>query len=200
VNDRLRNQTLALAAAMHCCWLVRQLARQGRVNGDQLECALRPVYELEPGSVDEVYGDGECREHALTVLRAQLGGENGSRDLEVTRYTATIMHLERKLSSRRDLMERLREGIEGARAQLEYFGLTHDNTIARLADVYAQTISSLSPRVTIFNGALQGLVQSQAPGAFGATVTTTITSLSMPGRYPLRARRARACSASCSVR
>lgn len=149
MNDRLRHQTLALASAMHCCWLVRQLARKGSIGNEPLECALRPVYNLNPASVDEVYEDGACRELALTVLRTQLGGDSNMRDLEVTRYTATLMHLERKLSSQRSLMQKLRDEIEGAHAQLEYFGLAHDNTVARLADVYANTISTLKPRVMV---------------------------------------------------
>lgn len=145
----IHNQALALAGAMQCCWLVRQAARDGRIDSDQLACALGPVFELDPQSVDAVYGSAACRESMLSVLRAQLGGDTGLRDMEVTRYTATLIHLERKLVRRGDLMQHLRDGIESARSQVDYFGLTHENTVGRLAEIYSQTVSTLRPQVMV---------------------------------------------------
>lgn len=149
MNQRMANQTLALAGAMHACWLVRQLAHQGSTPSFQFECAIRPIFELDPESVEAVYGEPECRHDALTVLRSQLGSGSAARDMEVTRYTATLIHLERKLVARRDLMAALRDGIEHARAQVDYFGLTHENTLARLADLYSRTVSTLRPQVMV---------------------------------------------------
>lgn len=145
----IHNQALALAGAMHCCWLVRQLAREGRAESAQFDCALAPVFALDPESVDAVYGSPECRDTMLSVLRAQLGSDTGLRDMEVTRYTATLMHLERKLVRNDELMTRLRSGIESAQSQVDYFGLTHENTVGRLADIYSQTVSTLRPQVMV---------------------------------------------------
>lgn len=149
MNAATQNQALALAGAMQSCWLVRRLARDGRVDSDELACALGPVFDLDPTSVEAVYGSEQCRDGMLSILRAQLGANAAVRDMEVTRYTATLMHLERKLVARRDLMERLREGVESARSQLDYFGLTHENTIGRLADLYSETVSTLRPQVVV---------------------------------------------------
>ena len=143
------DQTLALAGMMHATWLVRQVARQERVDQEQLAIALRPVFELEPDSVAAVYGDAAARHSLLSVLRSQLGGGDAGRDMEVTRYAATLMHLERKLVKRNDLMQQLRDGIEQARTQLDHFGVTHENLIGRLADLYAETISTLRPQIMV---------------------------------------------------
>ena len=143
------NQTLALAGLMHACWLVRQTARGRRVDEAQLAMALRPVFELDPPNVEAVYGDGDSRHSMLTVLKSQLGTESGERDMEVTRYAATLLHLERKLVRREDLMHRLRTGIEQARLQVEHFGITHENLIGRLADLYRDTVSTLRPQVMV---------------------------------------------------
>ena len=143
------NQTLALAGLMHACWLVRQTARGRRVDDDQLAMALRPVFELDPPNVEAVYGDTESRHSMLTVLKSQLGTDGSERDMEITRYAATLLHLERKLVQRQELMERLRTGIEQARLQLEHFGITHENLIGRLADLYRETVSTLRPQVMV---------------------------------------------------
>ena len=148
MRQKVFDQALALAGLLHATRLVRQLAHEGRVDEDEFACAIAPVFELDPDSVEAVYGTPECRHSLLTVLRAQLGGA-GQRDLEATRYSATLMHLERKLHRRDDLMRALREGIEEGRRQAEHFCMTHENVIARLADVYANTISTLQPRVLV---------------------------------------------------
>jgi len=149
MDRSIENQALALAGVMHATWLVRQVARTGRVDDRQMGCALQPVFVLDPSSVDEVYGGPECRHSTLTLLKSQLGANDTARDVEVTRYSTTILHLERKLASRDDLLRALREGLEGARPQLEHFPLTHENVIARLADLYSRTVSTLSPRVMV---------------------------------------------------
>lgn len=147
MKKNIRDQALALAGLLHATWHVRKLAHEGRVDEDQFACAIRPVFTLEPESVPEVYGSAECRHNLLSVLRAQLSG--GERDLEATRYSATLMHLERKLRARDDLMQALRDGLENARKQAEHFSITHENVIARLADLYTNTISTLQPRILV---------------------------------------------------
>lgn len=144
-----RNQAMALAGLLHCTSLVRQLAHEGRIPEDELACALQPVFQLDPDSVDAVYVDSGCRHSALNVLRTQLGATTAARDLETTRYAATLMHLERKLARRRELLATLRAGIEDSARQLEQFPPTHDTIVARLADLYGRTVSTLRPRVMV---------------------------------------------------
>lgn len=138
-----------MAGVMHCTRLVRQLAREGRVDQAQFACALHPVFVLDPESVETVYGDAECLGSALAVLRDQLGGGSAERDLEATRYAATLLHLERKLRRRDDVIATLREGLESASRQLDHFEPTHENVVAHLADLYGRTISTLKPRIMV---------------------------------------------------
>lgn len=138
-----------MAGVMHCTRLVRQLAREGRIDPAQFACALHPVFVLEPESVEAVYGDAECRGSALAALRDQLGGGSAERDLEATRYAATLLHLERKLRRRDDVITTLREGLESASRQLDHFEPTHENVVAHLADLYGRTISTLKPRIMV---------------------------------------------------
>lgn len=149
MKKNLSNQVLPLAGLLHATSLVRQLAHEGRIDEQQFACAMAPVLELDPESLDDVYGGPECRHSILTVLKAQLANDRTGRDLDATRYSATLMHLERKLTARDDLMNTLREGLEQARRQCEHFSLTHENVIARLADLYANTVSQLQPKVMV---------------------------------------------------
>ncbi len=149
MEKSLRNQVIALSGLMQCCRLVRELAREGRVDEAQFACALHPVFVIEAAGVDEVYGGADCRRAALSTLRSQLGAGDGTRDLEATRYAATLLHLERKLMRRSDLVDTLREGLEAACRQRDHFSATHDNVVARLADLYGETLSTLKPKVMV---------------------------------------------------
>ncbi len=80
--------------------------------------------------------------------------------MELTRYVVTLLRLERKLSRRQDLLNALSAGIKDLIQNLAHFPVTHSNTIARFADLYLQTISTLSPRIMV-NGAQ---VASEQPG------------------------------------
>jgi high frequency lysogenization protein len=149
MQKSLRNQAVAISGLMQCCRLVRELAREGRVEEEKFACALHPVFMLDAATVDEVYGAAECRRAALSTLRSQLGAGDGARDLEATRYAATLLHLERKLMRQSDLRDRLREGLEAACRQRDHFSATHDNVVARLADLYGETLSTLKPNVMV---------------------------------------------------
>lgn len=143
------NQTLALAGLFHATWLVRQVAHRVPVDTRQLGIALRPIFVLEPASIEAVYGDASNRHTLLATLKDQLGAGEAERDMESTRYAAALMHLERKLVRRRDLVQHLREGIEAAQNQLQHFDPGHENVVGRLSDLYSETISTLRPRIMV---------------------------------------------------
>jgi high frequency lysogenization protein len=83
----------------------------------------------------------------LRTLIAQLD-ENG-RDMAVTRMAVTVLRLERSLSSRRDLLDQLQQGIVTAKRQVDHFGQNSPQVVGRLAELYASTLSTLRPRVMV---------------------------------------------------
>jgi len=149
MDASLRNQTLALAGLMHATWSVRQIAREGRIDDDDLAAAIEPVFALDPANVDEVYANAAWRRRAPAVLRAQLGVTGQTRDIETTRYAATLLHLERKLAKHQDVRAELRNGLESSARQLEHFSITHRSVIGGLGELYGRTISTLRPRVIV---------------------------------------------------
>lgn len=149
MDQSLRNQTLALAGLMHATWLVRQVARQGSIAEEELAAALAPIFVLDPSDVDAVYDSEVWRGSAPAILRAQLGVSGSTRDIETTRYAATLLHIERKLAARADMLKELRDGLQDSARQLEHFPITHRNVIAGLGALYGRTISNLRPRVIV---------------------------------------------------
>jgi high frequency lysogenization protein len=65
------------------------------------------------------------------------------------RYVLTLAHLEKKLSKRPDLIEVIQQGIQAVQQPLQHYGLLHENVVRKLADIYAQSVSTLTPRILI---------------------------------------------------
>ena len=98
-------------------------------------------------SRSEVFGGLSGMRPGFATLCRQLGRRE--RDLELTRYAVCLLFLERKLMRNQRMREEVLKGIRNARGQVEFFCLTHEAVLARLADVYTSTISKLSPRIMV---------------------------------------------------
>ena len=98
MDSRTRNQVIALSGLFQAVQLVKQLAWEGNADAHAIEQSLRSIFIRDTNDGSEIYPGGQS--FGLSVLRTQLGGDPNSRDVELTRYGATLLHLERKLSSR----------------------------------------------------------------------------------------------------
>lgn len=143
------NRTLAFAGIVQALQLVQQIAYGRPYDVDAYQATLQSTLLLDAESVPEIYGGVEGVRSGLRLLQAQLMGGKQKPDAELSRYLVVLLHLERKLSKRDDLMERLRTGIEHAQNQVVHFDLMHANVLAGLANTYAETASTLSPKIMV---------------------------------------------------
>ncbi|HDP88434.1 MAG TPA: lysogenization regulator HflD [Thioalkalivibrio sp.] len=143
------NRAIAMAALFQCAELVRQVAWEGSAEPAPFETCIKSLFTLDADTVEAIYGDLSQLRLGFTVLEQQLGQDNAGRDMEITRYVITLLHLERRLRKRPDLVTAIQEGIQAAEKQFEFFAPTHANTVARLADVYQNSISKMGPRIIV---------------------------------------------------
>ena len=140
---------LALAGIFQACSLVRQIAHDGHPLPEPYTASISSLFRIDAESTADVYGGLDGLHHGLKVVCDQLDKGTGRRDMELTRYGISLLFLERKLSRRNDLLQKISDGIQLANAQADYFSVTHTNVIARLADIYSNTVSTLSPRIMV---------------------------------------------------
>lgn len=143
------NRTLAFAGILQALQLVKQTARGKPVDVDSLQATLRSVLAVDAASVEDIYDGAMGVRSGLRLIQSQLLGLRQKPDAELSRYLVVLLHLERKLSKRADLLERLRTGVEHAQRQVEHFDIQHANVLAGLADTYADTVSTLNPRIMV---------------------------------------------------
>ncbi|MCB1619385.1 MAG: high frequency lysogenization protein HflD [Thiothrix sp.] len=153
MESNTQNRTLALAALFQCVEGVNQLASKGRVEPELLESCINSILQ-DADTLAGLYGGVDALRTGLQTLLYQLGGntltpDGRPKNMETTRYSINILYLENKLHQNPDTFSRLMTGIGAAQAQLEFFEPTHPNMIARLAELYTDTISKVGPRIII---------------------------------------------------
>ena len=150
-----RNRTIALAALFQAVDGVMQIATTGTVDNDLFRTSIESIIGKDTDTIDDIYGELRNLEKGFKVLMHQLGAGNmtpdgKSKDLEATRYSINLLYLEKKLASNQEIFQKLMEGIIETQKKLDFFDdTTHESIIAKLAEVYSETISKIGPRIMV---------------------------------------------------
>lgn len=192
--------TLALAGICQSAHLVQQLAHQGHCDSDALHVSLNSVIDLNPDSTLAVFGGNVANlkpglEALLSVLNA---GQRQGLSAELTRYTLSMMVLERKLHASKGALNTLGERIAGLERQLNHFDLESDTLMNAMAGIYVDVISPLGPRIQV-TGSPAVLQSPQVQAKVRATLLAGIRAAVLwqqvgGGRLQLMFSRARLCS------
>ncbi len=152
------NQTIALAGISQACLLVKELASTGTVvNSTAIETSINSILKLDSDTVIDIYGDLSNIKSGLEQLKLQLTGRTIA-DPEQARYAASLVFLEKQISNRPEMLNKIKVGVEKAQFQSETFGIMHENVLANLGDLYHSTISTLQPRIMV-NGEEEFITQ-----------------------------------------
>lgn len=143
------DRTIALAGILQACHLVQQVARKNTADSAALEASLGSVLKIDAEAPVLIYGGPVGVAPGLERVREQLGKETAHRDMDLTKYVIGVIHLERQLAKRPDMLDKVRIGVERTQAQTAHFPITHSNVIAGLAGIYSDTLSTLTPRIMV---------------------------------------------------
>lgn len=142
--------TLSLAGICQSARLVQQLAMEGQCGSQMLSVSLNSILQTEPPSTLAVYGDDESvLKIGLESLLAMLNNVRRGPVAEITRYTLSLMMLERKLNAKRDALKTLGQRISQLSRQLDHFDLESETLLNALAGIYVDIISPLGPRIQV---------------------------------------------------
>ena len=149
MKHTLKDQCIALAGIYQAVRLVQLTAQGERRDADATQASLQSIFNTDPESVIAVYGDPRALVVGLQTLVSQLANEDKQRDMVLTGYVVTLMHLERKLSGQPDLLARLAEAIEKIKGEINASDEVSPEISNALASVYTDTISTLQPRIMV---------------------------------------------------
>ena len=141
-------RVIALAGLFQCLTLVRAIALRGGCDAQAMRHSLASVLRIDAESPTDVFGGIGNLRLGLETLITQLDG-HGERDVDITRMAVAVLRLERSLAARPDTLKKLREQIEGISTLSAQADAAHVDLPARLAHLYADTLSRLKPRVMV---------------------------------------------------
>ncbi|BAW80318.1 high frequency lysogenization protein hflD [Candidatus Nitrosoglobus terrae] len=144
-----QNRALALAGILQALHSVQQIARYGNAPTDAITASLASIFKLNPESAEDVYGGIGKLSTGLQILNQQLNKKRYRADPELLRYLINIMYLEQKLRNHPKLLGEITYKIQLLEQQTEDIRSIQPDTIAQLADIYLNTISTMTPRIQI---------------------------------------------------
>jgi high frequency lysogenization protein len=140
---------IALAGVCQAAALVQSVARKGSADAQSIEASISSILVMAPDNPQQVYGSLPNLTVGFKTLLAQLDNESRHKDAEITRYVASILSLERKLSKHPTALSTLGERISHVQRQLAHVDIEHTQIMASLASVYTDVVSPLSPKIQI---------------------------------------------------
>lgn len=160
-----QDKILALAGMFQAARLVQKLAREGRTEAQPFAASVRSVLMIDAGDAAEVYGGVGGVALGLKLLRDKLSGSAEPSDLELAKYVIAMLQLEAALRRRPEVAEAVRAGIRAAETQMSLFqgdreddeedeeeedeDNVHPRLVDLLAELYTQTLSTLTPRIMV---------------------------------------------------
>ena len=155
MSDSFADRTLALAGLFQAVRLAQLLAREGRVETSAFATSIQSLLLIDAPSTAAVYGGAAGVKLGLGLLRDKLAGETEAGDVEIAKYVISIIHLEGQLRQHLDMQEAVQRGVEAIQEQMKFFEAAensetvHPRLVEKLAELYSQTISTLSPRIMV---------------------------------------------------
>ena len=154
LNSLRRDRTLALAGVFQAARLVQQLAHYGRTDEPALAASISSVLVLDAPSAEAVYGDARGVMLGLQCLKDNLNPTKKAGGVEIGRYVAGVLQLERALERDTVMLAAIRHGIKTVIAGLpspedgKNAGVD-SNVAPKLAELYRATLSTMQPRIMV---------------------------------------------------
>ena len=150
-------QALALAAIFQASNQVYKLAYSGHSDADKMHFAMSTLLDQNPDSLEKLYGSVENLQDGINTMRSFMENANkisDSKHKDVISYVMSSIHLASKLTSDKQLISKIDNGIDNARQQAEHFSITHDNVYTNVSSLYQDTVSTMRPRIQVMGSAV----------------------------------------------
>ncbi len=167
--------TLALAGIFQATALVEQVAKTGHVPTDAYKTSIDSILDLNPANTLTVYGGSAANLRLGLEVMRELLQPNSQKYRETLRYGLGVLHLQKKLAGRKDMLNVIGSRIGQIKQQAEHFTTTHENVIGNMGNLYSETLSTFRFRIQV-NGDYNYLQQQRIANQIRALLLAAIRS------------------------
>ncbi len=145
------NRAIALAGIFQACKLVNDLAYQGEADEEEMQPLIHSIFDNDAQTIEDTYGGLAGLEQGLSLVIGLLNNPGkGNTTLTITRYSVSLIHLERQLRKTPKTGAKMIEDIDSAKRQIKFFGgMFNPAVVGQLGEIYRQYISPLTPRIIV---------------------------------------------------
>ena len=144
--NKAAKQTLALASIFQTTALVHQLASTGQCDSHSNKASLNSIVS-QSDNIDEIFSSPEDLRVGFESLKTLLEKKPISMQ-NIMLYSTALINLEKKLMKKPQLLTQISAEIDHIKKQ-DFFDIHHSNSIARLAELYKNTLGSLNPTIMV---------------------------------------------------
>ena len=142
------DRVLALSGVFQAARLARDIARSGVCDAQAFDASRETLFDFEPESVASVFGGPQGAVLGLRTLLQHLEHPQ-QRDLEISRYVVSLLHLCDRLLRDRQGMQDLHNDLNALARRRGHIELTDAVTHIQLAQTYQDRVSVLGPRILV---------------------------------------------------
>jgi high frequency lysogenization protein len=148
-HHRFYESNIALAGLCQAAALVKQIARSSEFDNQALMTSLNSIAITNSENTEQVFGDINRLALGYQTLLAQLSNQSTNKDVEVTRYIANLLSIERKLSASKKNMASLGERISNIQRQKLHLDITDSQMMSNLASIYTDVVSPVTRKIQV---------------------------------------------------
>ena len=128
---------------------MKQIARSNEFDKPALATSLNSIAITNSDNTEQVFGDVKHLTLGYQTLLDQLSNQSTNKDVEVTRYIANLLSIERKLSGSKKTMAALGERISNIQRQQLHLDITDSQMLSNLASIYTDVVSPVARKIQV---------------------------------------------------
>jgi high frequency lysogenization protein len=148
-HHRFYESNIALAGLCQAAALVKQIARDNEFDSQALTTSLNSIAITNSENTEQVFGDIHQLTLGYQTIVAQLSNQSTNKDVEITRYIASLLSIERKLSASKKTMAALGERISNVQRQQLHLDISDSQMLSNLASIYTDVVSPVTRKIQV---------------------------------------------------
>ena len=148
-NDKIDEQTIALAGLYQSCRVVSKIAWSGEYDAQELTTLINCILKIDSVKTEDIYMNVPSLQTGLIYLKKQIVGDIFTRSSETRRYIASLKQLSDNLMADDKCIIRIQTLLKEMDSRSE--SMTIDEKATELSNIYQKTLSNFEPRI-IVNG------------------------------------------------
>ena len=147
--EKARTLIIPLAGICQAARAVHEIAHTGRFEQEQTAPLIESVLGFDAPTTEAVYGGLSNLKTGFLTACDQLNMQTAKRDLQIGRYVASLIQLQRQLHKNDTLMQTLKNRLQQTQRLRVHQPDDADAIIASLAGIYSDTLSTLPLRIQV---------------------------------------------------